>query len=138
VVTEDWLEFILRRGEELARRLVVTPTPPRTAAGRRDLDANLYAPQLALERVTRPAGRSPGRPPFRPGAPGSWATLEAGGLRLPRYWEILHATIVLRAGWLRIELHEFQDIFRHVSAHRQAEFFRGRGKERIVVCPCPD
>jgi hypothetical protein len=52
VVTEDWLEFILRRGEELARRLVVTPTPPRTAAGRRDLDANLYAPQLALERVT--------------------------------------------------------------------------------------
>ena len=59
VVTENWLEFILRRGEELARRLVVTPTPPRTAAGRRDLDANLYAPQFALERVTRPAGRSP-------------------------------------------------------------------------------
>jgi hypothetical protein len=84
VVTENWLEFILWRGEELARRLVVTPTPPPTAAGRRDLDANLYAPQLALERVTRPAGRSPGRTPFRPEAPGSWAEIHGDGL-MARY-----------------------------------------------------
>jgi hypothetical protein len=37
-MTEDWLEHMLRRGEELARRLVTTPTPPLTAAGRRYLD----------------------------------------------------------------------------------------------------
>ena len=29
---ETWLELMLRRGEELARRLVITPTPPLTAA----------------------------------------------------------------------------------------------------------
>ena len=34
MVTEEWLEFKLRRGEELARRPVVTPTPPRSAAAR--------------------------------------------------------------------------------------------------------
>jgi hypothetical protein len=38
LMTEDWLEHMLRRGEELARRLVTTPTPPLTAAGRRYLD----------------------------------------------------------------------------------------------------
>ena len=31
---ETWLELMLRRGEELARRLVITPTAPLTAAAR--------------------------------------------------------------------------------------------------------
>jgi hypothetical protein len=34
VVTEEWLEFKLRRGEELARRAVVTPTPSLSSAAR--------------------------------------------------------------------------------------------------------
>ena len=43
---EDWLEHLLRRGEELARRLVVTPTPTLSAAARH---TNLYA--SAIEEV---------------------------------------------------------------------------------------
>ena len=40
---EDWLEFMLRRGEELAWRLVVTPTLPLSAAARHYVSTNLYA-----------------------------------------------------------------------------------------------
>ena len=43
---EDWLEHLLRRGKELARRLVVTPTPTLSAAARH---TNLYA--SAIEEV---------------------------------------------------------------------------------------
>ena len=51
MVTENWLEFILWRGEELARRLV-----DGHRAGRRDPRRHYpHAATLALERVTRPA-----------------------------------------------------------------------------------
>jgi len=47
--TEDWLEFMLRRAEELARRLIITHTPPLSAAARHYVSTNLYAP--AIEEV---------------------------------------------------------------------------------------
>jgi hypothetical protein len=63
-MSEDWLEFMLRRGEELARRLTITPTPPLSAAARHYLNTNLYAPQLERPSGSPAAGGVPPADPF--------------------------------------------------------------------------
>jgi hypothetical protein len=55
---EDWLEHMLRRDEELAQRLVTTPTPTLIAAARHYLDTNLHALGDARSReIPRAEGR---------------------------------------------------------------------------------
>ena len=63
-MSEDWLEFMLRRGEELARRLTITPTPPLSAAARHYVSTNLSA--SAIEEIEAGVADSGGRTPFRP------------------------------------------------------------------------
>jgi hypothetical protein len=63
----SWEQFTLRRGEELVRRLVTTPTPALSAAARHYASTNLV-------RISDRGGRgggsdSGGRTPFRPDTP---------------------------------------------------------------------
>ena len=81
----SWEQFTLRRGEELVRRLVTTPTLPLPAAARHYLGANLYAAQLERP-IGSPKAGGPSRvdPLFGIGVPGSWASragADAGGRR---------------------------------------------------------
>ena len=80
MVTEEWLEFKLRCGEELARRPVVRPTPPLSATGRqvaaiKGVAAGKRRPLTSISPVWRPA-RS-GRPNCCAAAPNDNAHLTA-------------------------------------------------------------
>src|SRR3981189_3502713 len=57
-------------------------------------------------------------------------------LLLARYRQGFHAAAPLGPHGLRIELHELENVVRHVCAHMQSEFLRGRSPDRIVVRPC--
>jgi hypothetical protein len=66
---EDWLEFMLRRGEELARRLTITPTPPLSAAARHYLNTNLYARSSSGRAGPLRPAECHRQAPFRHGSP---------------------------------------------------------------------
>jgi hypothetical protein len=62
-INEDWLDFMLRRGDEVTR----APRPPLFATARHYVSTNLYA--SAIEEVEAGVADSGGDPLFRPDTP---------------------------------------------------------------------